>query len=262
MKFFALLTLILGLMSVFNGCGSTAEAPVYSPAEQRPVSSSPRGPTSVAPHQGYYVVAKGDTLYSIAWRYAFDYRDLAAWNNISAPYTIYPGQKIRLQRTPAKSVIRAPTTVTRSTGKNIADTETKRAGIKPERPSLEQLTIHWRWPTHGKLVTSNSPTLQKGVNITGTTGQAIFAAAGGDVVYSGSGLLGYGKLIIIKHNEAYLSAYAHNEEILVKEGMKVSSGQKIATMGKDSDHRPLLHFEIRKEGKPVDPLQHLPKQQS
>jgi lipoprotein NlpD len=217
---------------------------------------------ALAPHQGYYVVAKGDTLYSIAWRYAFDYRDLAAWNDISAPYTIYPGQKILLERSPAKSVERAPSSITRSPGNSVAGTAMKRTKKTPEQPSAEQLSIHWRWPTHGKLLAANSPTLQKGVNIAGTTGQAIFAAAGGDVVYSGSGLLGYGKLIIIKHNEVYLSAYAHNEEILVKEGMRVSSGQKIATMGRDSDRRPLLHFEIRKEGKPVDPLKHLPKQQS
>jgi len=147
-------------------------------------------------------------------------------------------------------------------GQTGSTSAVSRPAARQNPTSSSLLDIKWRWPTRGTLVKLNSPTLQKGVNITGRTGQAILAAAGGDVVYSGSGLLGYGKLIIIKHNDVYLSAYAHNEEILVQEGTRVSSGQKIATMGKDSDQRPLLHFEIRKEGKPVDPLKHLPEQQS
>jgi len=262
MKFFVLLTLILVLVSVNSGCGSTAEAPVYAPEEQRTIPSVARGSASVTSHPGYYVVAKGDTLYSIAWRYSFDYRDLAAWNNISSPYTIYPGQKILLNNTAAISKTLQPIATKRPPEKSIARAGTAPA-VKPSGLHTEaQMFINWRWPTHGKLVTSDSPTLQKGVNIIGRTGQPIYAAAGGDVVYSGSGLLGYGKLIIIKHNDVYLSAYAHNEKIFVKEGMRVSSGQKIATMGIDRDHRPLLHFEIRREGKPVDPLKHLPKEQS
>lgn len=261
MRFFVFLTLILGLMSVIHGCGSTAEAPVYSPEDQRAIPRSPRGYTSRAKQQGYYVVARGDTLYSIAWHYSFDYRDLAAWNNISPPYTIYPGQKIVLHHRAAKFEKHPPPAANLPGAAGSAGTKPGREA-SAKQPATNQLAISWHWPTHGRLITSDSPTLQKGINITGATGQPIYAAAGGDVVYSGSGLLGYGKLIIIKHNDVYLSAYAHNKEILVKEGMRVSSGQKIATMGKDSDHRPLLHFEIRKEGKPVDPLKHLPKQQS
>lgn len=260
MKFSAFLILILGLFSVIQGCGTTAEAPVYSPKERRSTSGTTRLSATAATRRGYYVVARGDTLYSIAWRYSFDYRDLAAWNDISSPYTIYPGQKIFLyNKAPVSGKQPRPAPRRSTANRSVV---TRQALNKAKHRTSGSRAIHWRWPTHGKLISSNSPTLQKGVNISGRKGQAIYAAAGGDVVYSGSGLLGYGKLIIIKHNDVYLSAYAHNQKILVKEGMKVSSGQKIATMGTDSDHRPLLHFEIRKEGHPIDPLKHLPKQQS
>ena len=246
------------LFPVQQGCVSTVEAPVLSRSEE----SSAAGIIATT-RSDYHTVIRGDTLYSIAWRYSLDYRKVAAWNHISPPYTIYPGQKIHLQEAPVDTRGQAK--------KSLPETPASRqvpaaGGVKtaapPGSPVAPGRDIQWRWPTQGKLVKLSSPTLQKGLNITGTTGQAILAAAGGDVVYSGSGLLGYGKLIIIKHNEVYLSAYAHNEELLVREGMRVSSGQKIATMGKDSNQRPLLHFEIRREGKPVDPLKHLPEQQS
>ena len=263
MKQVAYLALTLVLVSLTNGCGTTAKAPVYSASGRSSTTQTLRGHASVAPQRGYYTVVRGDTLYSIAWRYSLDYRELASWNHISSPYTIYPGQKIILAKTSAPPVKQSPSSANRSTGKSYPDTGRPAGNTAPSpQASSGYKNINWHWPTRGKLVSSNSPTLQKGLNITGREGQPIFAAAGGDVVYSGSGLLGYGKLIIIKHNDVYLSAYAHNEKILVKEGMRVSSGQKIATMGKDSEHRPLLHFEIRKEGKPVDPLKHLPKLQS
>ena len=257
MRIFVLLVPVLALVSVMNGCGSTAEAPVYAPGEQQAMPRTRPGPARAAQRPSYYVVTRGDTLYSIAWRYSFDYRKLAAWNHISSPYTIFPGQRIYLHDT-------APAAVTppRSIGKRDGTSNVVQAPKTTPGQGGVGVSIHWRWPTRGRLITSSSPTLQKGVNISGRTGQAIYAAAAGDVVYSGSGLLGYGKLIIIKHNDVYLSAYAYNQEILVKEGMRVSSGQKIATMGTDSDRRPLLHFEIRKEGQPVNPLRHLPKQQS
>ena len=263
MKPVAYLALILALANLINGCGTTAEAPVYSPADQGSPANTPRKPAAPAPQRGYHIVARGDTLYSIAWRYSLDYRDLALWNAISSPYTIYPGQKILLTKSAGSRAQQSSAAADRKREKSTSSgggSATKKA--LPLQTSSIQKDILWHWPTRGKLVSSNSPTLQKGLNISGREGQPIYAAAGGDVVYSGSGLLGYGKLIIIKHNEVYLSAYAHNEEILVKEGMRVSSGQKIATMGKDSEHRPLLHFEIRKEGKPVDPLKHLPELQS
>ena len=137
-----------------------------------------------------------------------------------------------------------------------AEVAVKKPGI---RPVLPKGPVKWLWPTRGKLVKSNSPTSKKGIDIAGTSGQTIKAAAGGEVVYSGSGLLGYGKLIIIKHNETYLSTYAYNSKLLVKEGDRVIAGQNISEMGQDISGRNILHFEIRQNGKPVNPIKHLPK---
>ena len=117
----------------------------------------------------------------------------------------------------------------------------------------------WRWPAKGKVVTSFSRSGGKGIDIAGKFGQTIVAASAGRVVYSGSGLIGYGQLIIVKHNKRYLSAYAHNNKILVKEGDTVTGGQRIAEMGRSGSNRAMLHFEIRRDGKPIDPLRYLPK---
>jgi lipoprotein NlpD len=120
--------------------------------------------------------------------------------------------------------------------------------------------VHWRWPAQGQVVRHFSPKNgSKGIDIAGRSGQAVNAAAGGRVVYSGSGLRGYGKLIIIKHNNSHLSAYAHNERLLVKEGDTVNGGQRIASMGRAGDRQVKLHFQVRRNGKPVDPLRYLPK---
>ena len=118
---------------------------------------------------------------------------------------------------------------------------------------------HWQWPARGEVVTSFSRSGGKGIDIAGSFGQAIVAASDGEVVYSGSGLIGYGQLIIVKHNKRYLSAYAHNNKILVKEGDTVKGGQRIAEMGRSGSNRALLHFEIRRDGKPIDPVRYLPK---
>ncbi len=204
--------------------------------------------------RGYHAVLKGDTLYSIAWRYGLDYRDIARWNRIAAPYVIYPGQRLSLKADlPAdRTADPAPPVPARPSA------PAPRQATAERRPTPAGTAIRWHWPTTGEIVRSNTPTAVKGLDIAGTEGQKIEAAADGEVVYSGSGLLGYGKLIIIKHNETYLSAYAHNRVIDVKEGETVSAGQKIATMGRSNRGHPMLYFEIRKEGKPVDPLQYLP----
>jgi lipoprotein NlpD len=280
--------------TVLGGCLTTAEAPVDS----RPTDSAYRAATvsgySYAPEpvtRGFHQVVAGDTLYSISWRYGLDYRDIATWNNISGNYVIYPGQKLSLVPPAGAAVVRplkeeplakaypledpAATPRTNPGQLVIEDVKQKPASaatpapgpvasvpVKPEpvrsQPLPNQTGISWRWPTTGEVIHSNTPVAQKGLDITGREGQQIQAAANGVVVYSGSGLLGYGKLIIIKHNETYLSAYAHNQMIQVKEGDTVSGGQVIGTMGKGTKGQPLLHFEIRKDGKPVDPLQYLP----
>ncbi|HEY0721387.1 MAG TPA: peptidoglycan DD-metalloendopeptidase family protein [Gammaproteobacteria bacterium] len=151
-----------------------------------------------------------------------------------------------------------------ATTKSVGEQKKMRtsSGRALEKPDNGPKTVMsaWRWPTEGKVVARFDPDSgKKGIDITGRSEQPIFSAAAGDVVYSGSGLLGYGKLIIIKHDDVYLSAYGHNSQLLVKEGDKVAAGQKIATMGISPKEGAILHFEIRKEGKPVDPSRYLPK---
>ncbi len=214
--------------------------------------------------KGFHEVVQGDTLYSISWQYGLDYRDVAAWNNISGNFIIYPGQRLRLipgQSTSARPASSSPEkNVSRPATTSISPAPTTSQSRPGTRPVINQPVIKWRWPTTGSLLKSNTPIAQKGLDITGNEGQKIKASADGIVVYSGSGLLGYGKLIIIKHNETYLSAYAHNRDMYVKEGDNVQSGQDIATMGKTSRGQSLLHFEIRKDGKPIDPQEYLPPQ--
>lgn len=270
--YICLLTLVL-----LQACASKGVAPVANRGEikqpkptvtQHGIVSKPV-PTSKSTTQnksGYHIVNKGDTLYSIAWRYNFDYKTLANWNKINAPYTIYPGQLVRL--TPVlkkKGVPLKPAPVAKiiSPTKSIPKPVSKKPSvvIKKTKPgvTLPNGPIKWFWPTKGELVESKSPTSKKGIDIAGKPGQAINAAAYGEVVYSGSGLLGYGKLIIIKHSKTYLSAYAYNSKLLVKEGDRVNAGQQISEMGRDNTGRNVLHFEIRKNGKPVTPTQHLPR---
>ncbi|MDD3519087.1 MAG: peptidoglycan DD-metalloendopeptidase family protein [Chromatiales bacterium] len=229
---------------------------------------------------GYYIVDRGDTLYSIAFDRGLDFRDVAAWNGIRVPYTIYPGQRLRLiappgyvrpatpmatappaKKTPAT---KPPATQTRPAPKQPAaatkpPAQTKHAPA-PTKPAPAGKPV-WQWPTQGQVIRGFSAdgTTKKGIAIAGKSGQPVRASAAGRVVYSGSGLIGYGELIIIKHNENFLSAYAHNERILVREGEDVKAGQQIARLGSTGTDRPMLHFEIRYDGKPVDPMRYLPK---
>lgn len=218
-----------------------------------------------------HVVRAGETLYSIAWRYDRDYREIAALNGIDGTFRIYPGQQLRLQGKPlavppppphvppekAPVVVRQPAV--------LPSAEPSRSnpdpGVKKMAPVSVSDKLEWRWPVEGGIRAgfSSQPLGNKGIDISGKRGEPVNAAAGGVVVYSGTGLVGYGKLIIIKHNDKFLSAYAHNEQLLVKEGAKVKVGQKIAELGSSGTDREMLHFEIRRDGKPVDPLQYLPQ---
>ena len=246
------------MLLLVTACTSSVKAPVYSPNARGGVAAA-GGSRSKTPV--YHIVQTGDTLYSIAWRYGLDFKDVAAWNGIRSPYVIYPKQRIRLKPLSSRYLHKAPTTSRQSSRASREKGAGATAPRKSEK-SAPATAIQWHWPTAGKIVKLNLPTTEQGLNISGTVGQEVKAAAGGEVVYSGGGLLGYGKLIIIKHNDTYLSAYAHNNRILVEEGMKVTSGQKIATMGIGNNGKPLLHFEIRKDGKPVDPRQYLPPHRS
>lgn len=246
---FGLLCLLVLLLGGLTSCASVKTPAPVATSQAGAEQSSQRTRSKHTQH----TVARGDTLYSIAWRYGYDYKTLAAWNRIKAPFTIYPGQVIRFK--PLKQPRKAATTAkkSRSAGKSAAQSRPSGA------TAGNAATPRWRWPVRGKLLKSSTPIAKKGISISGRAGRKIVAAAGGVVVYSGSGLRGYGNLIIIKHNNVYLSAYAHNRDLLVKEGQTVKAGQQIATMGVDGKGAPQLHFEIRKHGKPIDPLKHLPR---
>jgi len=240
---------------------------------------------------GFHTVKEGETLYSIAWRYGRDYKQLAAINKISQPYRIYPGQRINLEvppgfryqpetvvakapSAPAKTaptrtsttstrpstpVAKAPKPAPKQQNKTVSNKNTQsNAGSKTAQSSNK---LQWSWPGTGPIIEtySTSGRINKGINLGGSIGDPVYSAASGEVVYAGSGLLGYGLLIIINHNEQFLSAYAHNHRIVVKEGEWVKGGQKIAEIGSSGTNRPQLHFEIRKDGKPVNPLNYLPK---
>ena len=192
-----------------------------------------------------HIVRSGETLFSIAWRYDKDPADLARWNRLGDGSLIYPGQRIRL---------------TPPSGSSQARTSTRSTQSKPLPDIPAQPPPAWAWPTAGKINVEfgGKPGSGTGVLIDGRAGQPIVAAASGRVVYSGGGLIGYGQLIILKHNDTYLSAYGHNAKLLVKEGQAVKKGQQIATMGEGPERKPRLHFEIRRNGKPVNPRRYLP----
>ncbi len=210
-------------------------------------------PTKVYRGPGWYTVKTSDTLYSIAWRYGLDYKELARWNGIDIAAPIHPGQRLRLLR-PAGT-----TTAGRAPASQPAEPEARSATNR--RPAADGADPgRWMWPTGGKLLSSflASDISRRGIDIGGTLGQDVRAVAEGRVVYSGNGLAGYGNLIIIKHSDTYLSAYAHCQERLVQEGNTVKAGTVVARMGQ-KDNTPKLYFEIRRDGKPVDPLKYLPK---
>jgi lipoprotein NlpD len=197
-------------------------------------------------------VQSGETLYSIAFQYGIDQRDLAAWNQLGGGALIYPGQKIRLSGSAAASrQVRAK----EPSGGSRSSSGTTPAAKPAQSP------VNWQWPTDGPVVAGygTSSKTQSGIHIGGRIGQDIRAAAGGQIVYAGGGLTGYGQLVIVKHNADYLSAYGHNDFLLVAEGERVKAGQQIARMGTGPGQRPLLHFEIRRDGQPVNPAKYLPR---
>ena len=232
-----------------------------------------------------YVVQKGDTLYSIAFNFGFDYHDLARLNGIQDPTMIHVGEELRLfpangaaaqpAATPASVATVDQPKVIKLPYSAQAVARVEQMQQQPETPSrpapapkpvaqpiIAKVTsngpLSWGMPTNGTLIDGFSEKDgRKGVDIAGKLGQPVFASAPGKVVYSGSGLRGYGKLVIVKHNATYLSAYAHNSRIVVKEGQRVARGQKIAEMGKTDAKRVELHFEIRKLGKPVNPAHYI-----
>ncbi len=236
------------LVSVWlAGCASSqSPAPVHERGSIRPFPAAPAG---------QYRIQMGDTLFKIAFEHGLDYRDLAAWNNLPDPAQIRGGELLRLSAPRAKAVTTPLPGVP-----SVAMRQMKPEVAPPVEPPDDTPPDAWAWPGKGPLLARFGDRLNKGIDIGGTQGVPVQAAASGKVVYAGSSLRGYGKLIIIRHGKTLLSAYAHNARILVAEGQSVARGQTIAEMGDTDSDRVKLHFEIREFGKPVDPLSYLPKQ--
>lgn len=260
----------LAAVALVAGCAS------WEPPRDGPRGSSPRsvpaGQTLPAPP--IYEVRRGDTLYSIAFRFGLDWRDVSGWNNISAPYTIRPGQELRLSRPPQRRPVAAvpettpPVTAEPDVSDPAPEPTAPATGSRPPRPVAAPRSgpgrtvsgVRWQWPTGGDLLQPFDPAAtRRGIAIGGREGQPVVAAAAGEVVYSGTGLIGYGELIIVKHSDTMLSAYGHNRRRLVEEGDRIGAGQAIAEMGRNERDEVVLHFEIRRDGEPVNPLGFLPE---
>lgn len=294
----ALLTLTIGLLAACQTPSRKAPVEERSfganPANYRP--ASPGGVPVVVEEvrsdaRGTYTVKRGDTLLRIALEHGQNYRDLVTWNNLSDANDIRVGQVLRVapqnavvERSPGVTtspIIMPPSDTRPSTATAAAAAPKKPAQDKPlaVRPGTPDGTVpvapgtagalaapsvadeerlSWIWPTDGKVVGTFEEGKNKGLDISGKLGQRVMAASAGKVMYAGSGIRGYGNLVIVKHSNNVLSAYAHNRTILVKEGDPVSRGQAIAEMGNSDSDSVKLHFEIRQQGKPVDPSRFLP----
>ncbi len=276
---------VLLLAALLTACAGPAASGKRAPIVEYGAGPVPSVAERSAETSTIYVVQAGDTLYSIAFLNGLDYMEVAQQNGLKDPTAIQVGQKLRLI-VPADEVVSEVSTpiATRiprageiknqpKVGRLLysAQALAKAQHMQDDEPSAAPVAgvaaastvveegVEWGMPTRGKVIAEFSKSSnRKGVDIAGTQGQPIQASASGKVVYSGSGLRGYGKLIIIKHNATFLSAYAHNDRLLVKEGQSVRKGQKIAEMGSSDADQVKLHFEIRKLGKPVDPAKYLP----
>jgi lipoprotein NlpD len=212
----------------------------------------------------YHLVEPGETLYSISWAYGYDYHEVAAWNGISPPYVVKKGQKLRVAKTKRQSsgIIKTNKNKAIPASAGAGKNRSRKADKQTGKRSTPAAKLVWRWPIKkGKVIQTfdaRNPAKQ-GLDVSGKFGQPVYSAEAGRVVYSGGGLNHYGKLIIVKHNETFLSAYAHNKRLLVREGALLKSGQLIAEMGNTGTNATKLHFEIRRNGKPVNPLRYLPK---
>ncbi len=255
------------LLSVLAACGSSPRQP--APVEDR--GAVPRSSVSAqtdasalpgaenAGKPGYYTVQKGDTLTRIGLDHGQAWRDLARWNNLGNPDVIEVGQVLRVA--PPGAAVEASGVVVRPVASSAAGAASaaKPAASAPAAQSSSSAAedFSFAWPANGQVIAGFDEAKNKGIDIAGKAGDPVLAAADGQVVYAGAGLRGYGNLIIVKHNNTYLTAYAHNQKLLVKEDQKVRKGDKIAEMGSSDADRVKLHFEVRRQGKPVDPSRFL-----
>jgi lipoprotein NlpD len=208
-----------------------------------------------------HIVQPGETLSAIAFNYGLDHRDLARWNRLDDPNFIRAGQRLRLTPQPSAPAIAATPSATApraaapaTAGRPAAPSANPRQTPAPPPPASPP--PQWHWPTAGTVASrfGAGEGVSTGIGISGVQGQAIEAAADGSVVYAGSGLIGYGQLVIIRHNDTFLTAYGYNSRLLVEQGQAVARGQRIAEMGLGPARQPRLHFEIRRNGVPVDPM--------
>jgi lipoprotein NlpD len=271
-----------GILALAAGCASRQSgAPVSERNPGRPAAaakapSAQAAPVPSAVPQGFYQVKRGDTLYSIALEHGADYREMAQWNYLDDPTKIRVGQLLRVtapNERPAVQVAAAAGSG-RVEGKPLesrplapspapAPEPAKLARIEPQKPAAPEparaeAPADFIWPVKGKVITGFSEPRSKGIDIDGKLGEPVLAAAAGRVTYIGSGIPGLGKLVVIKHDNGFITVYAHNREILVKEQQTVTRGQRIAELGSTDSDRPKLHFQIRKGASPVDPLRYLP----
>lgn len=276
---------ITAVALVLAGCSSRSlnRAPVEdrmarsgmnSPSDLAPVNQPPGFENAGKP--GYYTVKPGDTLLRISLENGQTTQDISRWNNIDNPNRIEVGQVIRVippvgsevvvkpiarpsvVATPAAS---APAAAATTSAAPVTVTELPAAAASSapaSKPAAPEDGINWIWPASGAVLAGFDDVKNKGIDIGGKAGDTVVAAADGRVVYVGAGLRGYGNLIILKHNNVFLTAYAHNQTLLVKEDQSVLKGQKIAEMGSSDSDRVKLHFEVRRQGKPVDPAKYLP----
>ena len=273
MRAFVLITTLAALAA---GC-SPARGPapvddrratrVATPAAKPPAAKAPAsGGAPVATADGFYTVRRGDTLYSIALEHGADYREVAQWNSLDDPSRLSVGQVLRVTA-PAQQAVQVGSgpagsgkIESRPLGSTTPQQPQKPATVAREEPRLlEAQPLQFAWPAKGKVLAGFAEPRRKGIDIDGKVGDPVIAAAAGRVTYVGSGIPGLGKLVVIRHDQGYLTVYAHNKDILVKEQQSVTRGQKIAELGASDAERPKLHFQIRKGAAAVDPLLYLPK---
>ncbi len=272
------LTLLLSAL-ILAGCAAPRQPAQRAPVVDRsPVSATTAAATPLPPgaenagKPGYYTVRPGDTLIRIGLETGQNWRDIQAWNGLVNPNVIEVGQVLRV--VPPEPVVAAapppmqgtaaqPVPSSSAQGRPLTEPSTSAAASPAPAPATTQVPvseeIRFVWPASGPVIDGFDEARNKGVGIGGRAGDPVLAAADGRVVYAGAGLRGYGNLIILKHNNTYLTAYAHNQALLVREDQTVRQGQKIAEMGSSDTDRVKLHFEVRRQGKPVDPLNHLPR---
>ena len=280
--YWMLLTLLSAM--VLAGCANKNRP---APVEDRSPNAA-RAPAKMvasadnAGKPGYYSVKSGDTLIRIGMDNGQSWRDIARWNNIENPNLIETGQVLRVAPPEETGVVVRPVSSTNvvtspapASAASAPATATNTAAVRPPASAASppnsstpannlantdsaEETVSFQWPTRGNVLAGFDEVKNKGIDISGKAGDPVLAAADGKVVYAGSGLRGYGNLVILKHNNTYLTAYAHNQSLLVKEDQAIKRGQKIAEMGNSDADQVKLHFEIRRQGKPVDPAKYLP----